>query len=950
MMKKILFPFSLTILLWLNSHAVLSQALVPDSMFQSQAMANEINSVAWLPDGTAYCTFNGDVFMFVWTPEAQFEVDLRYYPYVYKYVNGDFQPFTINNTQKLTYGYDHEDEYNYTPFWGDFTIYPNAFAFEYYGRLWFYSLIRKPPNPNESKKYFELWARFEDESTGWTTWYTELDDLPVRYKVGACQVDSTLQLFSFDSQAKMIFTDKYLYDEASGRLAFQKTLPNTLMGDKFGGAIVYRDTLNNDCLLYSTYEEGVASYLTYFNPQIGVNILLSADPNAGNSTIIQGSIEAQRQPYMFNPEARNMFSVFKLTNYAVSDKSHALWNEEWSIPDNPMALPALERTSMVVLPSSSMPQLADKHYALSVASYMVPHDYTTEIAGYDGMQQVSMVYYPDSDKKLIGACFNSDFWRPVPGTLVASSDLADEIKYGPQIRSLWTLVGITDGAPPCSIDWPVWTSLHTPEVEPTELTFKTENVSKTEVTSTYEDSYSAGAKISASIEKVFTAEASFKYTHAYKSKESSGSQIKTTITSSFGLNEESQEIGYYLWLIPSIRRIGYQVYPCWDANLLYPITNSLQYQFRTTGNVLQKENIEISQFPFGINEPNAQDLHDWTIENRSSLYYSAISNDLQVLNTSWTAPTPGGNLSLSETTTQTSSVETTNTYQWGIGATAKVPDVFKLSASVDQDISYSTENVYETEFGTELEVSLKNLITKSDGINISSYNVSVYWFKPNEGDWWYLDSLDGQSPWYIAYTVGEALPELELLSPGPGTRIRSQEMLFSWRYMQGELHDYKFFIADAPLISPASTLYRQVCGDKSTANPADFIPEPGKTYYWAVRGMTYKGEAVWSESRAFSLEMPGSSSQSDSGMKVNIYPNPVRNTDIYISFELQQPGKVNFTLYDCNRRLIMEQEETFTTEGTYSRKIDPKNATSGIYFLVITSDQSTMTKKLVILK
>lgn len=951
-MKKILFPICLTMIMWINGFVAVSQAIIPDTVFQSKYVDENNHQIGWMPDGAVISSYNGDLYMIGWAEEYTLASGYACNLYVYKFLDGDFQPLMINNSNKIVFGFpcEGDDSYMNTPD-QEFKIYGNAFAFDFNGRLWFYSLIRRPYCHGynyDSKNCLELWAYYSLDSSKWTTWYNELSEPPNRYKLGACQVDSTIRMFSADKYVPQIYVDQYGYDEATDRLVFQEDLPFILNGDKFGGVIISKDTLGNNRFLFSTCHEGIATYLTYFSPKLGMPILLATDIGSGISTIVQGTIQAQRPDAMFNTAIPNMFSVFKVTNYALSDLCHGMWNEEWSIPDDPMAKPKLQRLSSVTLPTYLGPVLIDKHYQLIGTSRMNSAEFTTEIAGPDGMQQETMIFYPNYN--ICGAFFNSDIWRPIPGTLVSSTDLANDALYGPQIRDMWTLVGITDGAPPCSINWPVWTSLHTPEVEPTELTFTTENVSSTEVTSTYEDSYTFGQKVKTGFSKEFSVEAGYKYTNAYKTKVSSKNQFKTRISNTFGLNEESQELGYYLWLIPSVRRISYQVYPCWDKNLEHPITNSFQYQFHNSGVSLQKKNIEISDFPFEINEPNAISLEDWTIDHRTALYSSALNYDLQPLTFSWTAPTPGDLLALSETTTQTSSVETSSAYNLSMGVSVKVPEVFKVNEEIDQEITYSTENVFETEFGTELEVSLKNLITKSDGINISTYNVSVYWFKPNDGDWWYFDSLAGQKPWYIAYTVGETMPELELLSPSPGTRIISQEMSFSWKCTEGELHDYKFFIADAPLISPASTLYKQVCGDKSTANPEDFTPEPGKTYYWAVRGMTDKGEAVWSESRAFSLGSPDGSSLAEAGMNVCIYPNPVRNTGISINFELQRPGKVSFTLYNSDGRLIRKQEETFNAGGNYNRMMSPVNATPGIFFLVITSNDSSVTKKLVILK
>jgi hypothetical protein len=424
--------------------------------------------------------------------------------------------------------------------------------------------------------------------------------------------------------------------------------------------------------------------------------------------------------------------------------------------------------------------------------------------------------------------------------------------------------------------------------------------------------------------------------------------VKSILTTPIGLNDESQELGYYLWNIPQITRTSYMVYPWYDETFEHPISNSLQYQFRTMNTFLTKENIEISKFPFLINEPNDTNLYDFTQAGRPLMMSSATSNGLGPLRTiSWVDPTNGQSFSFSEVNAKTSSVEQTNSYKWEEGSSFGIPGIFRVGISSGQDVSYSSEYKYETVFGQEVEISLNNLIKESDGVNFKRYNVSTYWFKPNVADWWYLDSMDGQKPWYIAYIVSGLQTKLQLLSPAPASNLRGSDLLFSWQAEDGDLSDYVLFISKDPTAGPGSSIYQLSCGNRTVTSPEDFRPEPGKTYYWSVRGLAENGDVVWSDSRAFVIGNDGS----DSGIvpvKASIYPNPGKKDDISIVYEIPQAGHISFFIFDINGQLLQSKGPAESPAGIGTERLDLSGFTPGVYLVVIRTDETSLTKKLII--
>jgi hypothetical protein len=955
-MKNPVFLFIFISLMLFNAADLKAQSIVPDAIIQSQQVVGNDNLV-WYPEGTTFCTYNGDLYMFVWVEERQGESKI-YITHVFKYseTDSDFEPFNVNGTNSLIFGYPFEQDWNI--YWPDLlheyylVLVGNTFSFSFHGSLWYYSMIQ---NPNRKDNWYELWAQLSPDGSQWSLSTVSIESsLPPYKRMGAIGTGDTLKMIYYQNETKNFYLEDYTYNDATHGLKHVMTYGIPVPGSELGGVISYPDVENNNCYVYSTYIPPAEGFLTFYSPVTGWHTLpqnFTGPP--GITNIIQGSICAQRPTENLNRQNGNRFTVFDFYPIENSDKTYTLYADEWMIPADISSVPQHLRTSTVTLPAAYQPDVVKKEFGLGAASLMSPEEYVSKNKN-DGLQQKVCVFYPGAKAEINGALFDSDIWRPVPGSVVSSTDLDQdqETMYGKEIRNLWTLIGITDGAPPCSIDWPVWESLHTLSEEPTELKWITENVTKSELSSSYEDKYSVGTKIDTKEEEVVSMESSFKYSKAFKSKQSSATTLKTTLTLKFGLNETSQENGWYIWAIPQIQRVSYQVYPWWDKDSLkHPITNSLQYQFSTPGILIKTIAAEISGYPFLIDEPNDPGMAEWKGDHRTELYNSANYYDLQPIGpVNWTAGIAGEEYALSETSSTSTTTESASSYEQELSIGAKLPEVFKISASESSEVAYSSETQQETEYGTDVEVSLVNLINMTDGINIPGYNFGIYWFKPDQANWWYMDSLGTQRPWYIGYIVNSTGAKLEPLSPAPGSHIRGPEMLFSWKATGADLHEYKFFIADAPAIGPGTTIYKSICGDKTAVNPVDFLAEPGMKYYWAVRGMTDKGEVVWSKSQAFSIAANESVLQESSGMMVNINPNPAKNGDIFITFDLPEPGPVSFILHENNGRMLREQTDIYYKSGTYTITFPVVNLSSGVYFMVVRSSKAAVTNKLIIIE
>ncbi len=78
------------------------------------------------------------------------------------------------------------------------------------------------------------------------------------------------------------------------------------------------------------------------------------------------------------------------------------------------------------------------------------------------------------------------------------------------------------------------------------------------------------------------------------------------------------------------------------------------------------------------------------------------------------------------------------------------------------------------------------------------------------------------------------------------------------------------------------------------------------------------------------------------------YPNPF-NPVTNIKFDLPEASEVNFKVYDLLGRLVYELNE-YKSAGTYDVQFDGSNLSSGIYYYRIETENSSESKKMILLK
>jgi len=80
---------------------------------------------------------------------------------------------------------------------------------------------------------------------------------------------------------------------------------------------------------------------------------------------------------------------------------------------------------------------------------------------------------------------------------------------------------------------------------------------------------------------------------------------------------------------------------------------------------------------------------------------------------------------------------------------------------------------------------------------------------------------------------------------------------------------------------------------------------------------------------------------------LNLYPNPISYGDITVTYDLSQNAHVQFTVFDCTGRAIMNVGNENKPSGTYSVQVNTNNLAEGVYLFVANINGEIKTIKFV---
>lgn len=82
----------------------------------------------------------------------------------------------------------------------------------------------------------------------------------------------------------------------------------------------------------------------------------------------------------------------------------------------------------------------------------------------------------------------------------------------------------------------------------------------------------------------------------------------------------------------------------------------------------------------------------------------------------------------------------------------------------------------------------------------------------------------------------------------------------------------------------------------------------------------------------------------------SIYPNPLSDNTLQLDYTIAIDAPTEIAIYNANGKIVKYIENSFVSEGKYSKTIDLNNISSGIYFIKMTSGPFTKSTPLIISK
>lgn len=928
----------------------------------------------WYPYGTTFYNFQGDLISAVYSPvklQAVPQIWTAYPSFYFCNANtgtNDLVPlnFGLRNINYIDYyGYPGETgaEHECKPI-------GKTFFFEFNERLWYFQHVhanyytkKKSTGSVEgliNKSYMCFAEMPTTTDANWYTYYDTYSPVPDINPMGAVQLDTLLYFISLNQNTSSPNYNKWFLQECkfSGQrfVRIRDIMIGNIAGDRLGGIIAQTSSVDSTpYLIINTYSSvNHTSYIgmlhtSRVNNQNQFNFVSYPyiSSNAGATTIVLGSIKGSRStstyvdPY---PNYSNRFAFYSVDYDGINTNHHLHYIEYYIKDDTPHPLTIGE----IVMPSTLYPHKKDGELNVEGSFATVMDDYSGDIPGKDGLQKWSWFFYPDPNGKIGGGSMKSDVWRIIPGSAVSSNDLGDTTLYGQDIKSLWTLVGIVEGAPPAVVNWNTWNKYHSSNELPSSLMFHTMVATDTASSATgyYGASFSYGSTANVQPEKDrLSFSSQYKFSSNHHMKETLATINSFGLSQLFDLDSLTQQYGGFIYAIPEMIRFSYQVYPWYDANWSYPVFDSYQFMWRVTGMSLKTEKVYLYDEPFNIPNTVSNQLQYWNKLSRTQLWNS-VKNTTPV-NISWSDGFHG------TTDILRRGKDSTSTYAWTIGYQKTLtvgigsPEVFSKNISYGKDVNYGGEVKIKTFFGNRIETSLNNMYHKYQGLNMSYLSVDTYILKPEySSTYWFYDKLDGQKPWYIAYIVGSCTAQINAQNPPDGACLEKSNLFFSWTSDPANMKDYTLYITDEPFVNPTTILCSVHTGGQTAVIPDGFVPAKGRTYYWQVRGTSPDGDVVWSKPVSFRYSCSYPDGEQET-ITAHVYPNPGKSSEIRLLVDQKVNGadRVEVSVYDTRGALLGMKEYGIRDGGAITVPIPVATLAPGIYFAHIRAGEAVTVRK-----
>lgn len=857
-----------------------------------------------------------------------------------------------------------------------------AFFFQYESQIWYFIHIRSAHQPDGQNQpdnaSYECYARIPvNTAAKCFTYYNTSSPVSKVLKQGAFQCDSLVYFLAYDQSVTPHCWQfqEFRFDSTNSHFKYnERSIEYSYLTYPYLGGLDSRlDSLGNTYFLATFYDQagnwqvgklipGTSGGKRNFIWQL---LLDNSHSNPFTTTIaatalFDGTIKGNRVAADIpNKTQSDRLILFGECKDKSSDGFYHVQYGEYHFVNDVLVL---DGKGEIALPSATGAYKVSDYYHLNASYMLIPKDYQTVLSGTDGFQQYMWLIYPDHNRYFNGAMFQSDFWTVSP-KYEYSPDLDNNVKY-PGISTLWTLVGIVDGPPPVSMNWSKWDSTWGFPWAPTTLELETDSSGATEFTTQTENEWSVGLDLEIKGKRQnskyqLSAGGAFKFAQQFENTVSGSQTHQVTYTTPFEMEEESQEYGYFLYIVPQIKRYSFSAFPWWDDPMKqeYPVEGSFQFMFQTIGNQSLKYPVPLNNPIFDISEPNAASMEDWSWDQgRQFLLDQANSWGLvPVINLSWSSPGNGNGMNIQTSVEAKQSDAQTKSWEFEVhaGVTETVPHVCKLEATLSTDYkgTLMSETASTAEYGHKIFASIERLTNKEKGVNIGKLSISGYLFTNDvNSNWWFYDSLNYEKPFYLAWVVTSAEQSLLTITPSNGDRINRNDLLFTWRPDQGTLEDYELLISKTTPMANPNIIYRKKVSDATETFVADLSPEPGVTYYWTVKALDKDGNTIYAPVSNFTVQKVVEQEKQLPAMNTVVTSNPGSRDEIRIIVNPVSNGPITLSVRNLSGLEVYRQVIAGTANQVIQFSFARTNLANGLYFAVIRSTDQQVVMKIIIRK
>lgn len=788
------------------------------------------------------------------------------------------------------------------------------------------------------------------------------------YYSSACVMDTTVYIFKHKKNS--LVADIYDFEEASQQLVYLRSVSFESNNNTYKAVSSAESFIDDDGVMkiaFTTIDvDSDVGEAWVYNPITGQSTKFFSKSNLNNTKIAFGSIQGDKETSAFDSGSTTANNPNRLSVFFVKSDSEKHKGENYNkrcpigfvqfVYSNEVFQRLTEDECRVNFSSDDYYAKNSDDARIDITYDYISVDKSLAIDGNESHQKRILLINCDKKQMSNFSYFNSDIYMLNPHSSIPVTNFIDTSIEGLNVKDYWTLVGITDGAPPAPIDWEIWDSTHATTIEPTELELEVGGDKLIEVELNNENSYSSG--ISSDLEFKIHIIPKVELTGGFSTKNSKTNESLNelsekqsyTISQTMGLNEELQNTAVYFYMVPKIKRYHYQVYPWWDNNGNLPVSGTDDYMFKTTSYTYQPEKVPLNSGIHQVYEPNDPQMEEWkyrgNANNPNTIADYANRFGVQGRGIYWESFVGEASVFISEENIVSSKQEYSYSHEFEYTAGLKIPEILNFTYTNSHEYNFKISNSIESTLDHSIKISYTSG-NNTNGFLCNDLSVDTYLFTPNTShDWWYYDSLPNNfKPWYIAYGVSTvSKSSIDLVYPQLGQQfIEGDDIPFNWK---GMFEHFTLYISSSPDIRPESRVIMMDAEKSSQLTSGDL--QPGK-YYWAVKAMDADGVVVWSESRPFEVKPEAFFKSVNSPMEsfpMLVYPNPSDQRFTHVSYELNEEGPVEILLYNLQGQLLWEENIDHQLKGIYKQEI-PLEGLLGIGFINIKTVSGENTQKII---